>query len=210
MTGQAPRMRSKTSGGRAAFEVIDRHVGNLGRVLSVGGAISACLIMVLMAVDVGYRNLFNQSIAGTFEVVEVALVLAVFLGMATAERSGAAVRVTLFTAMLPPRGAAVVRLIGLLVSLGIVVWFAYASIDKALHSFAIGEYKRGIISFPMWPGRAVIALGFSMLALELTVGVLRRLIALSDGPQAVEAPLPDAARKDGPRSEVGATGVHAR
>lgn len=184
MNGQAPRLRSRTSGWRGAFQRIDDHVGTLGRVMSVGGAISACLIMVLMTVDVGYRNFFNQSIPGTFEVVEVALVLAVFLGLATAERTGAAVRVTLFTALLPDRAAAVVRLFGLLVSLTIVAWFAYASIDKAMTSYAIGEYKRGIISFPMWPGRAVIALGFSLLVLELVMGVLRRVIALIDGPPA--------------------------
>lgn len=181
MNGQAPGLRSKASGWRGAFERIDGYVGTLGRVMSVGGAISACLIMVLMTVDVGYRNFFNQSIPGTFEVVEVALVLAVFLGLATAERTGAAVRVTLFTALLPVRAAAVVRLFGLLVSLAIVAWFAYASIDKAMTSYAIGEYKRGIISFPMWPGRAIIALGFCLLVLELTMGLLRRLIALIDG-----------------------------
>lgn len=183
MISQAPRVRSGTPGWRAVFERIDWYVGTLGRVMSVGGAVAACLIMVVMTVDVGYRNLFNQSIPGTFEVVEVALVLAVFLGMATAERAGNAVRVTLFTAMLPNRFAAVVRILGILVSLGIVAWFAYASIDKAMSSYAIGEYKRGIISFPMWPGRAVIAFGFSLLVIELTMGLLRRLIVLFDGRQ---------------------------
>lgn len=183
MTSHAPKTRSGTTGWRAVFERVDGYVGTLGRVMSVGGAASACLIMVVMTVDVAYRNMFNQSIPGTFEVVEVALVLAVFLGMATAERTGNAVRVTLFTRMLSNRVAAYVRIFGLLVSLGIVAWFAYASIDKAMGSFAVGEYKRGIISFPLWPGRAVIALGFSLLAIELTMGLLRRLIALFGNPQ---------------------------
>lgn len=173
-------MRSPFSGWRARFERFDNFVGTLGRVMSVGGAFSACLIMLVMTVDVGYRNLFNHSIPGTFEIVEVALVLAVFLGLATAERTGSNVRVSLFTSLLTTRAAAWVRIFGLLVSLGIVAWFAYASVDKALHSYAIGEYKRGIISFPMWPGRAIVAVGFAMLVIELTMGVLRRLIAIFD------------------------------
>src|SRR5690606_9733179 len=148
--------------------------------MSVGGAISACLIMVAMTVDAGYRNLFNHSIPGTFEIVEVALVLAVFLGLATAERTGSNVRVTLFTSLLTTRAAAWVRLFGLLVSLVIVLGFAGASVEKAMHSYAIGEYKRGIISFPMWPGRVIVAIGFSLLVAELTMGILRRLIAISD------------------------------
>lgn len=173
-------MRSPSSGWRARFERFDNVVGMLGRVMSVGGAISACLIMVVMTVDVGYRNLFNHSIPGTFEIVEVALVLAVFLGLATAERTGSNVRVTLFTSLLTTRAAAWVRIFGLVVSLGIVAWFAYASVDKAMHSFAIGEYKRGIISIPMWPGRVIVATGFAMLVAELCMGILRRLIAIFD------------------------------
>lgn len=180
MNSGASPLRSPFSGWRARFERFDDLVGVFGRVMSVGGAISACLIMVAMTVDVGYRNLFSHSIPGTFEIVEVALVLAVFLGLATAERTGSNVRVTLFTSLLTTRAAAWVRIFGLLVSLGIVFWFAYASVDKALHSYAVGEYKRGIISFPMWPGRVIVAVGFAMLVIELTMGILRRLIAIFD------------------------------
>ena len=180
MNSGASPMRSPVSGWRARFERFDNLVGTIGRVMSVGGAISACLIMVAMTVDAGYRNLFNHSIPGTFEIVEVALVLAVFLGLATAERTGSNVRVTLFTSLLTTRAAAWVRLFGLLVSLVIVLWFAGASVEKAMHSYAIGEYKRGIISFPMWPGRVIVAIGFSLLVAELTMGILRRLIAISD------------------------------
>lgn len=180
MIPQASPLRSRASGWRARFQRIDGFVGTLGRAMSVGGAISACLIMVVMTVDVGFRNLFSRSIPGTFEIVEIALVLAVFLGLATAERSQSNVRVTLFTSLLPARLAAWVRIFGLLVSLGIVAWFAYASLDKALNAFAIGEYKRGIISFPMWPGRMIVALGFAMLVIELAMGILRRVIAIFD------------------------------
>ncbi len=187
MTGGASPRRSAQPRWLAGFERLDRGYGLVLSAASVAGAVAACVIMLAMSADVLVRNITNRSLAGTFEIVEVAMVLAVFMGLAQAERSKTTVRVTLFTALMPARIAEAMRLFGLLVTLGIVAWFTLACIDRALTSYATGEYRRGIISFPMWPGRSMVALGFTLLAIELVFGVTRRLIAILRPDHAVVA-----------------------
>ena len=139
------------------FGRIDETVGAFTRVISAGGAIAACVIMIVMTVDVLYRNAIGRSVPGAFEIVEVALVLAIFLGMAGAERNKVHVRVTLITDAVPLRIGEAMRIFGLVVSLGIALWFTVSTFDKAMVSFHSGEYKTGLISFPIWPGRLLIS-----------------------------------------------------
>ena len=151
---------------------IDAVVGRLSTVLAMFAAACGAAMMMLISMDVFNRVATGSSIRGAFEAVEMLLVLMVFLGIAYAERSGAHVRVRLFTARMPPRIAEMTRLFGNLIALGIVAFMAYQTGLAAQRSVASGEFRMGLVSFPIWPGRIAVATGLALLTLEfgLTVG----------------------------------------
>jgi TRAP-type C4-dicarboxylate transport system permease small subunit len=152
---------------------IDAVVRRLSAALALVAAICGAFVMLLMSLDVINRMATGGSIRGAFEAVEMLLVLMVFLGIAYAERSGAHVRVRLMTAKMPPMVAEVTRLLGNLVALGIVAWMAYETVILAQRSVATGEFRMGLVSFPIWPGRVAVAVGLTLLTLELALTVGR-------------------------------------
>ena len=63
------------------------------------------------------------------------------------------------TAMLPPRVARYLEIVGALASIAYVGWMAYATLGRAIDSVQIREYRFGLIEVPIWPARIAIPLG---------------------------------------------------
>ena len=163
---------------------IETVVGWLSTTLAMLAAACGAFVMMLISLDVFNRVVTGRSIRGAFEAVELLLVLIVFLGIAYAERSGAHVRVRLLTTKLAPTFAEVTRLFGNLVALGIVAWMAYESGFAAQRSVATGEFRMGLVAFPIWPGRIAVAIGLTLLTVEFGLTVARsvgRLVRLRSG-----------------------------
>jgi TRAP-type C4-dicarboxylate transport system permease small subunit len=156
---------------------LDAWVGRLSALLAMLAAVCTLVMMATMIADVVNRVLGNGSLAGAYEFAAMLLVMVVFLGFAYAERTETNVRVTLVTARLPAPVARVLRLVGGVVSTVVVVTFARATWDEALVSMERGEFTQGIVDFPVWPTKMVIALGFTFLTLECVLGLWRRWTA---------------------------------
>lgn len=144
---------------------IARFVNRIAGVMAFLAAIIAVGIGLVMLVDVVRRLVTGRSIPGSFELVESLVTCIVFLGLAQAERAGANVRVTLVTDNVPQKAAVVLRSVGGIVMVAITAWFAYATWIAGLDSFRTGEFSDGIVHFPLWPARFVVALGFTALLL---------------------------------------------
>lgn len=145
------------------------------------------LILVAGAIvtDVVVRYVTSRSVPGVIEYSELALVAIAYLAFANAEATGAHIRVDSMTRLMPRQ----LRVVAVLVShLGVVAmlgYFTWVTGVKALESFQIGEVRLGAVYAPVWPGRAVIPLGYAALALMFlatTVDKVRRLV--SDRPEA--------------------------
>jgi len=134
------------------------------------------VILVVMVVDVVRRNMAGSSLAGAYEVVTIMLVGVVFLGLAHAERSDSNIKLTLVTSRLPPRVARRARFVGGSVSLLLCLVISWATIGAAHGSITRGEYQQGILSIPIWPSKAIIALGFVVLTIELVLSLRRTWI----------------------------------
>lgn len=156
---------------------IDDLVGRLSSLLAVLAALCTLAMMATMVADVGNRLLGNGSIGGAYELAAMLLVMVVFLGFAYAERTETNVRVTLATGRMPAPVARVARLLGGLVSIVVVAIFARATWDQALLSIERGEFTQGIVDFPVWPTKLVIAIGFTLLLVECVLGTWRRWAA---------------------------------
>lgn len=153
------------------------------RVSSALALLSAGMIFVMMCamcVDVANRLLTGSSIAGVYELVESLVVGAIFLGLAWAERRQEHVKVELVTRRLPVRVAAWVRVGGAVASVVVVGWMTYATSLRARRAVDVGEFRQGLVEFPLWPARAAVAVGLAALLAELLLTLRRRLLAARD------------------------------
>ncbi|KDA05465.1 hypothetical protein DC31_16090 [Microbacterium sp. CH12i] len=130
-------------------------------------SIGVIILMAATVIDVVSRTATGKGLPGVIEITEIILVAMVFLAMTTAGRDGQHIRVVLLTDRVPDAMARVLRSIGLVLSLGVVVWLIIATIDKAITAVRTAEYRFGLISVPVWPARVAIPIGLICLGVVL-------------------------------------------
>lgn len=172
------RRRTGSAGLVRALDAIAAPVSLGMAVISAAGVV---LIMMIMVLDVVMRTSTGASIRGAYEIIVTILVVVVFMGAPYAERSGANVKVTILTDRLRGSSKRVVHSLASVIILGISGWLAIAVIGDAQASFASNEMTLGVVSFPMWPAKAAIAVGLTFLAVEATINVVRSIAGASDG-----------------------------
>lgn len=157
--------------------MIERLIHRLSQISANVATFALFLIMIMVTLDVAGRNFWNRSVPGIIESAEVILVIGAFLGLAYAQRTRSHVSTTFIIELMPRALARVVKTAGLAVLALYVAFAAAVSAGRAWSSFVAGEVRFGLIEIPQWPARAAIALGFSLLLLE----VLRNLWRVAAG-----------------------------
>lgn len=130
------------------------------------GSVVSGTIMLGIVIDVTRRQVTGRSVPGMIELIETFLVVVVFLGLAHAEAVGVHVRMSLVTNILPAAARRVVKTAGMAACMVGSAWFCWSSIGRAISSTSAGEVRPGLLRFPVWPARIVIAVGFAVLVLE--------------------------------------------
>lgn len=129
-------------------------------------------MMLSIFLDALLRSLFNVALIGIVESNSLLLVALVYLGIAGAQASGANFRLTLLTSRVGPRLNWLFTTLGcvlMMAALAILGWFVWQS---ALYSIERGETSYGLVNFPLWPSRLLVALGISLLWLQLVADSL--------------------------------------
>ncbi|MGM7696932.1 TRAP transporter small permease [Microbacterium sp. A84] len=152
-----------------ALRRFDSLTGRWSRGVAELSAIGGGILALLISAEVVSRSATGTSIRGLVEIAELVLVVVVFLGMAQAERIETHVRVTLLTDKMPDRARRIVRATALLIAAIFIIWMATAMAGKALNSFESGEFRIGLLHIPLWPSRAIAAIGTILLAVVLTL-----------------------------------------
>lgn len=141
-------------------------IHRLARWTALLSASAAAVMMLTVSLDVARRTATGRPIAGAAELTVLLIVAVIFLGLGEAERTDTHVRMRLLTSRLPERVAALLRGLALLLAVAVLLWTAYATGLRAQRSFASGEFLFGLARFPVWPARALIPVGFVVVALE--------------------------------------------
>ena len=149
--------------------------GPLGALASL----STIVMMIAIVIDVVSRNIGQSSVPGLVEMSESALVATVFLGLAYAGATNAHVAVDLFTDAMPRALARALTLVMWIAGVGITAWFVLGSVQRALASTRSNELRAGLIDWPLWPSRWIIAIG---LVAFLVVAVINVLLLLRKQP----------------------------
>lgn len=131
----------------------------------------------LITADVVMRYAFNSPILGTLEITEFMLAAVVFLGLAYAQAQRAHVGVDLLVQKLPPRLAAGVDSVVILLAIliyGLIVWQSYGNATQALRT----GLESDLLAIPHFPFRILVPIGSALLCLELLVTLEERLRTL--------------------------------
>lgn len=161
--------------------MIRRVVERITAAIAALGAIAIAAIMVLTVADVVRRTLTDESIQGVVEVAPLLLLSAAALGMGYAEQTGIHVRTSMVTSRLPRAMALIFRAAGSLVSIAVLAWVAWESLDRAILAIENGDVTPGFVAFPTWPAQVLVPLGFALFAFHVGVRLVDDLKALRSG-----------------------------
>jgi TRAP-type transport system small permease protein len=133
-------------------------------------SVALVLMMIATVADVTLRYLFNHPIRGAYEFVQVMLVLFVFHGMSTALLQRRNIVIDLIDNVVNRVIVVLLTRISDLLTVAVILLFAYAMITPALQSYSYGEIKMEL-HIPIWTMWAVALTGMAG-AILCAVGAL--------------------------------------
>jgi len=160
----------------------ERALAHGRRWLALGSNLSLLAIMLGVSLDATLRYLVGRPITGMLEGVELLLVFAVFANLAQTQAEGGNIAIGVLTERLGGRALALVQVFTSVLALGLFATMAWATGGLAWRSWLMGEHSAGLIAFPIYPSRFIVAFGCFFLCLQLLhslVGALARLFARS-------------------------------
>lgn len=157
----------------ALVDRVDRWLKVLSAVLAAVGSLVLVYLMIGTSADVILRNTTGRGLHGVVEYSEIFMAALVFLGLGQAQRTDTHIAVDVVVRRLPGAGGRVVTTLGLLITVGVLAFLAYATANSAVESFQAGERHYGVAGVPMWPARACIPVGLAVMALECLLQAVR-------------------------------------
>ncbi|MAY86026.1 MAG: hypothetical protein CML02_04800 [Pseudooceanicola sp.] len=150
--------------------------------LNVLGSALILVLMVLVGIDVGGRNLFGAPVPGVPELVTLSIVAIVFLQIPQALRAGRLTQSDAFLGWLDRRAPALGRALATLFDLmGAAVLYIIVSSTWPMFTRAWerGEFIGALGDFtaPVWPVKLTLVIGGSMLILQFVARIWRRYAA---------------------------------
>ncbi len=154
---------------------MERIVRSLTSVFGVVATLATVVMMVAISADVFFRLFYDRSIPGILEISETALVAAVFLGMAYTGSTNSHSQIDLLTERLPARARKIVVAIAWIVTVVFLAWATYATGLRAAKSTAEKEIRMGLVTWPMYPSRWLITIGFAAMLVVAIANMVRTL-----------------------------------
>jgi TRAP-type C4-dicarboxylate transport system permease small subunit len=137
--------------------------------------LAMCALMAMMLVtvaDVALRYLFNRPIQSSYDIVESALVVFVFHGMASVFLRRKHIAIDLIDSLVGPRIAMLLIRFSDVLAVVILIGFAWAMITPALQAYEYGDYKiqLGIPLYTLWIVALIGMVGTIVCAIGALIG----------------------------------------
>ena len=138
-----------------------------------GGALLVAVVL-LSAVSAAGNILLNKPVPGEFEIVEIAVAMAVFAFLPYCQLTGANVTADIFTSRLGPRALAALAALSSLVAAAFAALLLWRMSLGMLDYRADGEITH-ILGFPVWLAFPPMLLSLALLLLSGIAAVLESL-----------------------------------
>jgi TRAP-type C4-dicarboxylate transport system permease small subunit len=174
---------------KSALTGLSRVANTLAIAANVAGTLTVLALVAILNVDVIARSFFDAPLKGTYEIVQLAVVLIVFLQLADVVRVDRLTRSDGFLNLLhsrrPGLTASLRRIINAVsaIFMGLI---AYIMFPEFLKMWGTQDFfgVPGVFTVPWWPVKLVIATGS---ALACVIFVLK-VVTAQDRPQLIRTP----------------------
>lgn len=142
------------------------------------GALALVGMMLLTAVDVAGRYLFNTPIVGAFEVTEFLVLILIFSFIGYTQREKSHVSVDLLFSRFPRRAQITIDFVNHLIALvllGLMAWMGYRNGYELIE---VGE-KSGNLGIPHYPFAFFLSLGCLVMCIEFMRDLIRLAISFT-------------------------------
>jgi TRAP-type C4-dicarboxylate transport system permease small subunit len=156
---------------RAVGVAVDR----VGTVAMVVSALAVAVMAALVTVEVLARSFASVWTLVADEMAGYLLVVLAFFGLAETLRAGAFIRVEFVDRWLGADARRRLEAVLFVVALAYTVLLAWEFWRLTMQSFRFGSTSLQVSRTPLWIPQACMAVGASILALQLVVETLRRL-----------------------------------
>lgn len=135
------------------------------------GALAILTLMLHVGLDVVLRNVLNQPIPATYEIVTNYYMIALaFVPLAWVERGGGMVQVEVIDGLLSARMIRISDRIVALFSTLIYSALAWVTLASALRNWSAGTFVMAqTVAVPTWPAYFLVPLGFGLAALATLI-----------------------------------------
>lgn len=140
-------------------------------ILLIGG-LGLLMSMFLGVGDVIGTQMLKTPLPGARELTESTMVLIVFGALTYAQIQRSHIRVELLYTRLGPRAQAVMDVCADLAALAFFSLLLWQAINEAIVSVGLNEATVGLIRFPLYPARIVLAAGTALLILRLLIDLI--------------------------------------
>jgi len=185
---------------KSAISGLSRVANSVAIAANVVGTLAVLMLVVILNVDVIARSVFNAPLKGSYEIVQLAVVLIVFLQLADVVRVDRLTRSDGFLNLLHRRNpglTANLRRVINAISAIFMGLIAYIMFPEFIKMWGTQDFFGipGLFTVPWWPIKLVIACGS---ALSCLIFVLK-VVSAQDRPQLVRVPEHDNTQSGGPK-----------
>lgn len=129
----------------------------IARVIHIVSSFWVLGLALLIFCDVVGRQLFNQPLPGTKEILQNSVVAVTFLQLPLAIYTGSMLRTSAFSDLMPPIGRRLLRTFSALLALVFFVGLIWSTWPSFADAYRIGEYEgEGALRVPTWPVRGLV------------------------------------------------------
>ena len=147
------------------FETVRKGIQTVNRFIAGVSGFFLIPLMIITAVDVVGRDIFNHPIPGTVELSQYMLAIFILLGLAYAQQMKAHVAVSIFTSRLPHRAHLILNIITTLLCVFISCVLIWQGWVVGIEEKAVSDMLR----VPQYPFRLLVAIAAFLMCLELLI-----------------------------------------
>jgi len=163
------------------MKLVSKIVERLALVVLLIGGMGMLFSMFLGVADIVGTQVLLIPVPGPRELTESTMVLIVFGALAYAQIRRSHIRVELVYFQMPPRVRAIMDVITDLAAIAFYGLILQQAIGEAQYSLQINEATVGLIRFPLWPARFILAAGCALMILQLALHLIEDLIRIKTG-----------------------------
>ena len=161
----------------AAFLNIDKLKTRVLEIMNTVACFWIFILMVIIAIDVLGRVLFNTPFKGTPELVSNSILAITFLEIPYVLHRGNHVKSTLLLDRFKPTLKFIFEMAAFVIGIVMMVFLIKSSWPAFIKAVQIGEYEgEGALRVPTYPTRAIIIFGSCLMIVEYLFLVVKRVL----------------------------------